>query len=148
MASRVAQGTAPKKGQRIHAKVSMTSMTSNTKSVVFEPAHSDVTRIDGERSRIIGGPRFSRSGRLASSQALLWHQYLDWTYAFSPSNSIQPLPIIPDGSTDSRKKKVGLSTTPAFAIVFLRSSEATKSLAFAVSFVVKKITSSLGSSDK
>ena len=40
---------------------------------------------------------------------------------------------------------VGLSTTPAFAIVLLRSGEATKSLAFAMSFVVKRMTTSFGS---
>jgi len=35
-----------------------------------------------------------------------------------------------------------MSTTPAFAIVLLRSVEAIKSLAFAVSVVLKKITTS------
>ena len=42
MASTVAHRTALKKGQRIHAKISDTAITSSKKGAVFEGAHAPV----------------------------------------------------------------------------------------------------------
>ncbi len=52
------------------------------------------------------------------------------------------------GSVDLRKKTVGRSMTPAFAIVSLMSGEATKSLAFFVPSVSNKMTTSFLSADE